>query len=70
MGGFSDWLLQNVGDEGAVGDLARAASADPGWPERPDRLATYTAHLEESGASRGTLQNLTDAWILYASSRH
>lgn len=67
MDGFTAWLLGHVKEQDAVGELARAAAADPGWPEGPNRLRTFTDHLEGSGASRTTLQNLTDAWIRYAS---
>ncbi|MFD3467930.1 YozE family protein [Streptomyces sp. NPDC058682] len=67
MGGFKAWLLRHVTDQGALGELARLAAADPNWPEGPDRLQTFTDHLESGGASRATLQNLTDAWIRYAS---
>ncbi|MFE2323755.1 YozE family protein [Streptomyces sp. NPDC059385] len=67
MAGFTAWLLRHVTDEDAVGELARQAAADPHWPEGPDRLKTFIDHLEGRGATRATLQNLTDAWIRYAS---
>lgn len=67
MDGFTAWLLRHVTDQGAVGEVARQAAADPHWPEGPDRLRTFTDHLEGGGASRTTLQSLTDAWIRYAS---
>ncbi|MFD0149453.1 YozE family protein [Streptomyces sp. NPDC055721] len=67
MDGFTAWLLRHVTDQGAIGELARLAAADPDWPEGPDRLQTFTDHLEGSGATRAGLQNLTDAWVHYAS---
>ncbi|MBN0048512.1 hypothetical protein JS756_31330 [Streptomyces actuosus] len=67
MSGFTAWLLRHVADEGAIGEFARAAAADPDWPQGPDRLQTFAHHLESGGATRATLQNLTDAWIRYAS---
>ncbi|MGW3321717.1 YozE family protein [Streptomyces virginiae] len=67
MSGFTAWLLQHVADQDAVGALARKAAADPDWPGGPDRLQTFTAYLERSGATRTALQDLTDAWIRYAS---
>ncbi|MFD9476245.1 MULTISPECIES: YozE family protein [Streptomyces] len=67
MEGFTDWLLRRTGDQGAIGELARKAAADPDWPEGPDRLQTFTDHLEGGGATRTMLQNLMDAWIQYAS---
>uniref|UniRef100_A0AAU2K383 YozE family protein n=1 Tax=Streptomyces sp. NBC_00049 TaxID=2903617 RepID=A0AAU2K383_9ACTN len=59
-------MLRHAGDEGAIGELARKAAADLNWPEGPNRLQTFTDYLEGGGASRTTLQNLTDAWIQYA----
>lgn len=67
MNGFTAWLAQHMADPGAVGELARRAAADPDWPESPDRLPTFTEYLERSGATRTVLQDLTDAWIRYAS---
>ncbi|MBT1187763.1 hypothetical protein HET69_28170 [Streptomyces sp. CJ_13] len=67
MGGFTEWLLRHATDQGAIGELARRADADPDWPEVPDRLQAFTDHLERVGATRTTLQSLTDAWIRYAS---
>ncbi|MFE6847686.1 hypothetical protein [Streptomyces sp. NPDC057686] len=67
MEGFTAWLLRHTGDEGAIGELARRAAADPDWPEGPNRLQTFTGHLEGGGATRTRLQNLTDVWIQYAS---
>ncbi|MFB6805330.1 YozE family protein [Streptomyces sp. NPDC056387] len=67
MDGFTAWLLRHVTDEDAIGELARWASADPHWPEGPDRLGTFTDHLEDADATRAVLQDLTDAWVRYAS---
>ncbi|MFG2232688.1 YozE family protein [Streptomyces sp. NPDC048723] len=67
MDGFTAWLLRHVTDQGAIGDLARKAAADPDWPEDPNRLQTFTDHMEHGGATQTALQNLTDAWIRYAS---
>ncbi|MEV6398470.1 YozE family protein [Streptomyces sp. NPDC051907] len=67
MDGFTAWLLRHVTDQDAIGELARRADADPDWPEGPDRLRTFTDHLEGSGAKQSTLQNLMDAWVRYAS---
>ncbi|MFD8949828.1 YozE family protein [Streptomyces xanthophaeus] len=67
MDGFTAWLLRHVTDQDALGELARTAAADPDWPEEPDRLKTFIAHLEGSRATPAALQDLTDAWIRYAS---
>ncbi|MCH0566485.1 MULTISPECIES: YozE family protein [unclassified Streptomyces] len=67
MSGFTAWLLRHLTDEDAIGEFARMAAADPDWPRGPDRLQTFTRHLESSGATRAALQNLTDAWVRYAS---
>ncbi|MEV6394460.1 YozE family protein [Streptomyces sp. NPDC051907] len=67
MDGFTAWLVRHVTDQGAIGELARMAAADPDWPEGPDRLHTFTDHLESGGATQAGLQSLTDAWIRYAS---
>ncbi|MFI9293762.1 YozE family protein [Streptomyces gardneri] len=67
MSGFTAWLSRHATDQDAIGELARLAAADSYWPEGPDRLQTFTDHLEAGGASRATLQNLTDAWVRYAS---
>ncbi|MFE5720503.1 YozE family protein [Streptomyces erythrochromogenes] len=67
MQGFTTWLTSHTTDQDTTGELARLAAADPDWPEGPDKLETFTHHLESSGATRATLQNLTDAWVRYAS---
>ncbi|MCX4546426.1 hypothetical protein [Streptomyces sp. NBC_01565] len=67
MEGFTGWLLRHTGDQGSVGELARRAAAEPDWPDGPDRLQTFTDHLERGGATRTALQDLTDVWIRYAS---
>ncbi|MET9648375.1 YozE family protein [Streptomyces syringium] len=67
MGEFTAWLLGHVTHQDGVGELARLAAADPDWPEGPDRLQTFTDHLEGNGVTRATLQRLTDAWVRYAS---
>ncbi|MFD7916873.1 hypothetical protein ACFV30_40370 [Streptomyces sp. NPDC059752] len=64
---FTTWLLRHVMDQDAIGDLSRLADTDPDWPEDPDRLQTFTDHLESGGATRATLQNLTNACVRYAS---
>ncbi|MFI5666267.1 YozE family protein [Streptomyces sp. NPDC051704] len=67
MDGFTAWLSGHVKERDALGELARLAAGDPDWPKGPDRLQTFTDHLEGSGATRATLQDLTDAWVRYAS---
>lgn len=67
MDGFTAWLLTQLTDQGAIGQLARKAASDPDWPQGPGRLQTFTDHLEGSGGTRTALENLTDAWIRYAS---
>ncbi|MGW3328530.1 hypothetical protein [Streptomyces virginiae] len=67
MEGFTAWLLRHMRDQDALGDVARRAAADPDWPEGPDRLETFTAHWERGHATPAALQDLTDAWVRYAS---
>ncbi|MFC5144055.1 YozE family protein [Streptomyces aureoversilis] len=67
MEGFTVWLARHVMDQDVVGEVARGAAADPNWPEGPNRLETFTDHLESRGASETELQSLMDAWIRYAS---
>ncbi|MFD3472486.1 YozE family protein [Streptomyces sp. NPDC058682] len=64
---FTAWLFRHVRDQGALGEFARRAAADPDWPEEPDRMETFTAHLERGHATPAALQDLTDAWVRYAS---
>ncbi|MFD6875691.1 MULTISPECIES: hypothetical protein [unclassified Streptomyces] len=64
---FTAWLLGHTADPGTLGEVARTAAADPHWPDGPERLRTYTEYLEHGGATDMALQNLTDAWIRYAS---
>ncbi|OYP10069.1 hypothetical protein CFC35_41880 [Streptomyces sp. FBKL.4005] len=66
MAGFGGWLAQFTQVNGAIGDLARDAAADPDWPDGPDELETYTDHLESAGASEAALDVLADAWARYA----
>nr|WP_192964270.1 YozE family protein [Streptomyces sp. F11] len=65
MSGFGAWLAQFTQVSNAIGDLARDAAADPGWPDGPDELETYTDHLEEAGASEAALETLAHAWDQY-----
>ncbi|MGW0754509.1 hypothetical protein [Streptomyces sp. NPDC002587] len=51
----------------ALGERATRAAADPDWPEEPDRLETFTEHLEGCHATPAALQDLADAWVRYAS---
>ncbi|MFE6912272.1 hypothetical protein [Streptomyces erythrochromogenes] len=67
MQGFTALLASHTTDQDTTGDLARLAAADPDWSEDPDKPETFTHHLESSGATRTTLQNLTDALVRYAS---
>ncbi|MFF8938085.1 hypothetical protein ACF08O_25850 [Streptomyces paradoxus] len=66
MAGFRGWLAQFQQARTPLGDLARLAAGDPAWPDGPDRLQTYTDYRERAGASTAALQNLVDAWVLYA----
>ncbi|MFE5753451.1 YozE family protein [Streptomyces massasporeus] len=66
MQGFRRWLTQFDKARTPLGDLARLAAGDPGWPDGPDRLLTYTDYMERAGASTAALQALLDAWVLYA----
>lgn len=54
MDGFTAWLVRHVTDQDALGELTRRAAADPDWPEEPDRLERFTAHLERPCHSSGT----------------
>ncbi|MEU7606109.1 YozE family protein [Streptomyces sp. NPDC040724] len=67
MDGFTAWLLRHVTDQDVLGELARRAAVDPDWPEEPDLLETFTKHLEGGHATPAALQDLTDAWVRYAS---
>ncbi|MER6320201.1 YozE family protein [Streptomyces sp. NPDC001581] len=67
MDGFTAWLLRHVTDQDALGELARRAAADPDWPEEPNRLETFTEHMENGRATQAALQDLTNAWVRYAS---
>ncbi|MFD6115465.1 DUF6247 family protein [Streptomyces yangpuensis] len=51
MDGFTARLLRHVRDQDAFGDVARRGAADPDRPEEPDRLETFTAHLERAHAT-------------------
>ncbi|GAA2231047.1 hypothetical protein GCM10010104_26010 [Streptomyces indiaensis] len=42
-----------------LGDFARLAAGDPGWPDGPARLSAYTDYMERAGASTAALQVLS-----------
>jgi hypothetical protein len=47
---FSSWLRLQGARADPVGDLARAARADPAWPARTDALPRLDRYLRQRGA--------------------
>ena len=63
---FTRYLQSRHGEEGPVGDLARMALCDPGWPpvstSGRDRIAAY---LRRRGVGPETMEALARAWNEY-----
>lgn len=64
---FRAWLRRHRRAETAIGDLARDALADPGWPRGPGSLDRYRDYLIGCGACCGALAAFEAAWQLYRS---
>jgi hypothetical protein len=61
--GFTTWLRRQRQRDDPVGDLAREAARDRGWPRPPARLAILHAHLERTHAPDGAHEALDRAWF-------
>jgi hypothetical protein len=57
---FGEWLLTQKDRKGWVGDLAKAAKADPGFPKRGDP-DDVRKRLKDLGASGDVYEALDDA---------
>ncbi|WP_371589239.1 YozE family protein [Streptomyces virginiae] len=62
---MSEWLAAFAGESSAIGDLARDAAADPGWPQGPHELGVFREHVEDQGAVEAALEGLEQAWEQY-----
>jgi hypothetical protein len=61
--GFRDWLRRQRDRPDPVGDLAREAHHDHGWPRGRARLDTLHLHLDDLDACDGAHDALDCAWI-------
>ncbi|WP_240450181.1 YozE family protein [Streptomyces sp. S1] len=63
---FRTWLMEHVGDDTPLGDLARDVRADRQWPQdEPESFELYNEHLESMRACSDALVTLKEAWGLY-----
>lgn len=61
---FAQWLALMTGNQSAIGDLARDAAQDPGFPAQGSR-AVYFTHLTGQNASAGAMATFNRAWGNY-----
>ncbi|WP_327415304.1 YozE family protein [Streptomyces sp. NBC_01233] len=63
---FRAWLMHHVSEQSAIGDLARDARDDDGWPTgEPESFELYNEYLDSMNASDGALDALEKAWNHY-----
>ncbi len=65
MNDFTDWLLQQAGRDGSIGNFARAVSADPDWPDECNELIGFEQYLVDVGAYLDSIIGLRLAWVEY-----
>ena len=61
---FTNWLQNQQCREDSIGDLARDAAQDSGWPTEDD-LNIYIIYLESQGACDGAMDAIRMAWDEY-----
>jgi hypothetical protein len=64
---FFRWLQTQGARADPVGDLARAARADPAWPTRSDALPRLDRYLRQRGAplpQRRALRRAYGEWLI------
>lgn len=62
MTSFTEWLLGQADRDDLVGDVARDAQSDPGWPAGAERLASFDEHLSRYGADLDALHEAWSEW--------
>lgn len=62
---FRAWLRHHRKAHTVIGDLARDALADRGWPRGPGSHDRYLNYLIDCGACQGALAAFEAAWQLY-----
>ncbi|AWK09973.1 hypothetical protein DDQ41_14880 [Streptomyces spongiicola] len=63
---FRAWLMRHVGEQSAIGDLARDVRDDAEWPEgEPESFELYNEYLDSMNACEGALDALEKAWSRY-----
>jgi uncharacterized protein YozE (UPF0346 family) len=68
-GSFLAWLLRRRHRDDPIGDLARDASRDRGFPSGETTEAELRTHLVQFGACRDAQEALHEAWTAYERSR-
>ena len=59
---FTIWLRAQEDRDDPIGDLARDAGTDEGWPKGPGTIAIFRRHLVRKGASHPARNTLGVAW--------
>ena len=62
---FHGWLMKNRWRADPIGDLARDAWRDQGWPRRGKAVAEFRAYLVKRGSCPSALRALRRAWTEY-----
>ncbi len=62
---FGRWLLAQVGQEGVIGDLAKAAKADSRFPKEGDfeAISRRLNELQAEGEMHVALEDAEAAWL-------
>lgn len=62
---FTEWLAKQRNRGTPLGDLAREAAEDDGWPAEGTTLAVFEEHLRRMHASEAAHDTLARAWQSY-----
>lgn len=62
---FGTWLLRQGGREDAIGDLAKAAAADPRFPRGgdPQAVSKRLNELQADGDTHAALEDAESEWL-------
>jgi|GEM_PF-434109 len=67
---FERWLLQYIGENSAIGDIAGDVQRDNSFPSLSDSMETADFHLALRSAGLEASSALQEAWELYCADAH
>ena len=64
---FGQWLLAQVDREGSLGELVKAAKADPKFPRRggPDNVRARLNEMQADGDMHDAIDDAETDWLSY-----